>query len=60
MKLGDNFPQKITVRLSDRQFVFIQEICEQANLSPSEFIRMMLDSNMAKIRGAVYEDKKTD
>lgn len=60
MKLGDNFPHKISIRLSDRQFVFIQELCEQANLSPSELIRMMLDTNMAKIRGAVYENTKTD
>lgn len=60
MRLGDSFPHKLSIRLSDRQFIFIQEICEQADLSPSEFIRMMLDSNMAKIRGAVYENKEAD
>lgn len=60
MKLGENFDKRITIRLSDSQYVYIMEMCDVCGMSPSEFVRMLLDSNIARVRGFVYEDKKTD
>lgn len=60
MKLGDNFPHRVTIRLSDTQYVFIQEICDTLGMSSSEFFRMLIDSNISKIRGVSYEYKETD
>lgn len=60
MKLGDNFPRRLTIRLSDIQYVFIEEMCDSLGMSSSEFIRMIIDSNISKIRGASYEYKKID
>lgn len=60
MKLGDNFNKRMTIRLSDSQYVYIMEMCDVCGMSPSEFVRMLLDSNIARVRGFVYEDKETD
>lgn len=60
MKLGENFNKRMTIRLSDSQYVFIMEMCDLCGMSPSEYIRMILDSSIAKVRGFVYEDEKAD
>lgn len=60
MKLGDNFNKRMTIRLSDSQYVYIMEMCDVCGMSPSEFVRMLLDSNIARVRGFVYEDKEAD
>lgn len=60
MKLGDNFNKRMTIRLSDAQYVFIMEMCDLCGMTPSEYIRMVLDSSIAKVRGFVYEDKTRD
>ncbi len=38
---------RVTLRLNDDQFEFIKENAEMLGVSPSEFIRMMVNSSMA-------------
>lgn len=38
---------RVTLRLNDEQFEFIKENAEMLGVSPSEFIRMMVNSSMA-------------
>lgn len=38
---------RVTLRLNDDQFEFIKENSDMLGVSPSEFIRMMVNSSMA-------------
>lgn len=46
---------RITLRLSDEQFAFVKENSEIMDVSPSEFIRILI--NMTKITSEIAAEK---
>jgi hypothetical protein len=42
--------QRITLRLNDEQFNFVKENADLLGVSPSEFLRMVVNSSMAMSR----------
>lgn len=44
---------RVTLRLNDRQFAFVQRSAEQYGVSPSEFLRMVINASM-------YQSNKFD
>lgn len=43
--------QRITLRLNEEQFDFVKQNADLLGVSPSEFLRMVVNSNMAITRG---------
>lgn len=43
--------QRITLRLNEDQFNFVKQNADLLGVSPSEFLRMVVNSNMAIARG---------
>lgn len=41
---------RITLRLNDEQFRFVTLNCEPLGISPSEFLRMVINATMAKVK----------
>lgn len=63
MYLNDK-TNRITLRLNDNQFVFVQQSADMLGVSPSEFLRMVINSTMAmslvsREDGDCRENKKT-
>ena len=58
MYTGDK-NQRITLRLNPAQFAFIQTNAEIMGVSPSDFLRMMINSVMT-MREAINEFKDTE
>ena len=44
---------RITLRLSDEQFEFVKENADLLGVSPSEFLRMVVNSSMAMTKNAL-------
>lgn len=54
-----NKSQRITLRLNPDQFEFIRQSSEDCNMSPSDFLRWMIDSTRAMANKTVKElDKR--
>lgn len=49
--------QRITLRLNEQQFAFVGTICEALGVSPSEYLRMMINLAMSSAKKA---DSATD
>jgi len=49
---------RITLRLNERQFEFVRENAEILGVSPSEFLRMVVNSTMSMSQKAVDNVKK--
>lgn len=69
--LGSNFNHRVTLRLTDDQFNFIVGISDILGVSPSEYIRMVINAGMVtskediiqgleKVEVGTNEDVKTD
>lgn len=41
---------RITLRLNDEQFEFVRSTCEMLDTSPSDFLRMVINSTMISTR----------
>lgn len=64
MYLNDK-TNRITLRLSDNQFAFVKQSADMLGVSPSEFLRMVINSTMAmslvsREDGVRRENEKTD
>lgn len=64
MYLNDK-TNRITLRLNDNQFAFVKQSAEMLGVSPSEFLRMVINSTMAmslvsREDGDRRENEKTD
>lgn len=46
--LGDSYDKKITVRLSDSQHKFLLMMSDLYGVSPSEFVRILIDSTISR------------
>lgn len=64
MYLNDK-TNRITLRLNDNQFAFVKQSADMLGVSPSEFLRMVINSTMAmslvsREDGDRRENEKTD
>lgn len=57
MRLNQPYNNKISVRLSDKQFDYISYLSDMIGISPSDVIRMILDSYI--VRTERNENEKT-
>ena len=51
---------RITLRLNDEQFDFVRMNAEQLDVSPSEFLRMVINSSLFAWRKVTTSDKLKD
>lgn len=57
MRLNDSYSNKISLRLSDKQYDFVCSLSDTLEISNSDLIRMIIDSFMIKqIKKEVSED----
>lgn len=52
MRKGKNTdvkPHKVTVRLSDKHYEFVEDITKALGVSPSEYLRMLLDKQISQV-----------
>jgi uncharacterized protein (DUF1778 family) len=52
--------QRITLRLNPEQFDFVQTQAEVLGVSPSDFLRMMVNASMAVTKKIVREDDRRE
>lgn len=63
---GDSYNHRISLRLNDRQFNFLIELAGILGTTPSNYLRMCINTilveqeNMAKEEVGAHEDVKTD
>ena len=56
-----NYDKRITLRLSEKQFEYIISASEKIGKTPSDFIRLLIDSSYRKNKGEeCHENVKTD
>ena len=68
--LGDPYTHRLTLRLSDKQMDFLRSVSDIMGVSPSEYLRMTINTAavsmsqkiemMKKGEVGMYEDVKTD
>ena len=46
VKISDSKPNRIHVRLTDKEFCFLKDISEAVHLSPCDYIRKLIDVQM--------------
>lgn len=50
--------QRITLRLNEAQFLFVKENADILGVSPSEFLRMVVNASMATTQKALEKVQK--
>lgn len=75
VNLGDKYTHRITLRLNDDQLAFLVKVSEILGVSPSEYVRMTINSGMVSMKNGIdtmiqgnslkgeagtHEDVKTD
>jgi uncharacterized protein (DUF1778 family) len=48
---------RITLRLNDKQFAFVKESAELVDVSPSDFLRMVINATMVASTAALEKAK---
>lgn len=51
--LGDKYTHRITLRLSDEQFDFLAKMSEILGVTPSEYIRMTVNTGMVATKNSI-------
>lgn len=51
---------RITLRLNDKQFDFVKANADILGVSPSDFLRMVINSSMATVKAAVEKRNPFD
>lgn len=46
VNLGDKYTHRITLRLNDNQYNWLMEVSEVLDISPSDYIRMAVNTGM--------------
>lgn len=59
MYLGDK-TQRITLRLSDAQFSFVKLNADCLGVSPSDFLRMVINSAISSQKGGGRRENESD
>lgn len=57
---GNNYNHRLSLRLSDVQMDFILEVSKELGVSPSEYIRMLLNTVASKKVGTHSENVKAN
>ena len=50
MNLGSKFDHRVTLRLNDEQYTFLLKISDILGVSPSDYMRMTINSGMVATR----------
>lgn len=53
VNLGNSFTRRLSLRLNDEQFNFLCDVSKLTGLSPSEFLRTMVNTSMYSQRSEV-------
>lgn len=56
VNLGSNFVHRVTVRLNDDQYNFLLKVSEILGVSPSEYLRMSINSGMVVTKSDVFSE----
>lgn len=68
VNMGEKYEKRITLRLNEKQYNFIIGVSEVLGVSPSDYIRMVVNSGMVQMQKAeetkgmvgTHENVKTD
>ena len=69
VNMGDKYEKRISLRLNDKQYEFLIGVSEVLGVSPSDYIRMVVNSGMVQMQKAegiekgkvgTHENVKTD
>lgn len=58
VNLGDKYTHRVTLRLSDEQFEFLLSVSEILGVSPSEYLRMSINSGMVAVKKGVLTESE--
>lgn len=58
VNLGDKYTHRVTLRLSDDQYDFIIKVSEILGVSPSDYLRMTINTGMVATRSNIDEIAK--
>lgn len=50
VNLGDKYTHRVTLRLNDDQYNFLIKVSELFGVSPSDYLRMMVNTGMVSTR----------
>lgn len=50
VNLGSNYTHRITLRLNDEQYEFIIKVAELLGVSPSDYVRMSINTGMMAMK----------
>lgn len=53
MNLGAKFDHRVTLRLNDEQYKFLLKVSDILGVSPSDYMRMTINSGMVATRGNI-------
>ena len=60
VNLGDKYTHRVTLRLTDSQFQYIVSSSDQMGVSPSEYMRQILEHTISLREVGTHEDVKAD
>ena len=55
VNMGAKYTHRVTLRLNDEQYDFLIKVAEVLGVSPSDYIRMGVNSGMVSMQGKVAE-----
>lgn len=56
MNLGSNFNHRVTLRLNDEQYSFLISVSEMLGVSPSDYLRMSVNTGMVAMKNTTYSE----
>lgn len=55
VNMGSKYTHRVTLRLNDEQYNFLIKVSEVLGVSPSDYIRMVVNSGMVSTQGKLDE-----
>lgn len=55
VNMGNKYTHRVTLRLNDEQYDFLIKVSEVLGVSPSDYIRMVVNSGMVSTQGKLDE-----
>lgn len=55
VNLGSNYTHRITLRLNDEQYDFIIKVANLLGVSPSDYVRMSINTGMVAMKNDISE-----
>ena len=53
VNMGSKYTHRVTLRLNDEQYAFLINVSEVLGVSPSDYIRMVVNSGMVQTQGTL-------